>query len=295
MELRGDKVDGKKTLRQILEKEDFLILPGVYDCLSAKLAEEAGAKAVFLSGGALSIAGLVRPDIGFLNLTEFSSTSQRITSTINIPLISDADNGFGNAIHVANTVRIYETLGVSGMQVDDQVLPQTRPTTSKEALSWDLVAPKIQAIRKNVTDDFVIIFRTIANITDGLKEAIDRINKAGDLGVDYAYVDGIKSKEELEKVAKESKIKLLVNMNEKGVAAKVPIEYIKELGYKIGLYPVSTMAIAAKAMYDMLCNLMEEESTLKYREQMFNPVDVYNMMGLTSLTEEYSKLYNESL
>lgn len=144
MELRGDKVDGKKTLRQILEKEDFLILPGVYDCLSAKLAEEAGAKAVFLSGGALSIAGLGRPDIGFLNLTEFSSTIQRITSTINIPLISDADNGFGNAIHVANTARIYETLGVSGMQVDDQVLPQTRPTTSKEALSWDLVAPKIQ-------------------------------------------------------------------------------------------------------------------------------------------------------
>lgn len=283
----------KKLLREILDKEDFLILPGIYDCLSAKLAEEAGAKAVFLSGGALSIAGLGKPDIGFLNLSEFIDSIQKINSTIDIPLISDADNGFGNAIHVGNTARTLESLGVCGMQVDDQVLPQTRPTTSKESLSWDLVAPKIEAVRKNVSDDFVIIFRTIANDTCGLEEAIDRVNKAKDLGADYAYVDGIKSKEELEVVAQGAKIKLLVNMNERGVAANIPIGEIKELGYRIGLYPVSTMAIAAKSMYDMLCNLMETEDTLKYREQMFNPMDVYNMMGLTDLTEKYLKLYDK--
>lgn len=285
-------MDNKKVLRKILDQNEFLVLPGVYDCLSAKLAEEAGAKAVFLSGGALSIAGLGKPDIGFLNLTEFANVIQKITSTINIPLISDADNGFGNAIHVGNTARIFESLNVSGMQVDDQILPQTLPTTSKESLSWDLTAPKIDSIRKNVSSDFIIIFRTIANITDGLDEAIVRINKAKDIGADYAYVDGIKSQEELEIVAKHSKIKLLVNMNEKGVAANLPIEKIKGLDYKIGLYPVSTMAIAAKSMYDMLCDLMKDESTLKHRDKMFNPVEVYNMMGLTSLVEEYSGMYN---
>ncbi len=286
-------MNNRKTLRKVLDQNDFLILPGVYDCLSAKLAEEAGAKAVFLSGGALSIAGLGKPDIGFLNLTEFASSIQKITSTINIPLISDADNGFGNAIHVGNTARVFESLNVSGMQVDDQVLPQTFPTTSKESLSWDLTGPKIDSIRKNVSDDFIIIFRTITNITDGLEEAINRINKAKDYGANYAYVDGIKSREELEIVAKQSRIELLVNMNEKGVAANLPIEDIKAFGYKIGLYPVSTMAIAAKSMYDMLCNLMEEENTLKYRDKMFNPIEVYNMMGLTSLTEKYSKMYNK--
>jgi len=286
-------MNNKKALRKILDQNEFLVVPGVYDCLSAKLAEEAGAKAVFLSGGALSIAGLGRPDIGFLNLTEFARSIEKIISTINIPLISDADNGFGNAIHVGNTARTFESLNVCGMQVDDQVLPQTLPTTSKESLSWDLTAPKIDSIRKNVSNDFIIIFRTITNITDGLEEAINRINKAKDYGADYAYVDGIKSKEELELVAKHSKIKLLVNMNEKGVAANLPIGEIKELGYKIGLYPVSTMAIAAKSMYDMLCNLMKEENTLKYRDKMFNPTEIYNMMGLTSLTEEYSKMYNK--
>lgn len=288
-------MNNNAKLRKILDETSYLVLPGVYDCLSAKMAEEAGAKAVFLSGGALSVANLGRPDIGFLNLTEFSDTIKKITSTIDIPLISDADNGFGNALHVGNTARAFEKLGVSGMQVDDQILPQTIPTTSKEMLDWDLAAAKIQAVRNNVSDDFVIIFRTIANIADGvgLEEAITRINKAKDYGADYAYVDGIKSEEQLIEVAKRSNIKLLISMNEKGVAANLPIEEIKDLGYRIGLYPVSTMVVAAKSMYDMLKNLMEDETTLKDRDHMFNPVEVYNMMGLNSLTEEYIKYYNK--
>lgn len=280
-----------KRLREILDEESYLVLPGVYDCLTAKLAEEAGAKAIFLSGGALSIANLGKPDIGFLNLSEFTNTIQKIISTIDIPLISDADNGFGNGIHVGNTARVFENLGVSGMQIDDQILPQTRPTTSKEALEWELVEAKVKAVRMNVSDDFVIVFRTITNFTHDVDEAIRRINLASELGADYAYVDGIKSEEELEKVARESKIKLLVNMNEKSVAANMPIEKIKELDYKIGLYPVSTMAVAAKSVYNLLVDLIKDENTLKHRDNMFNPVEVYNMMGLDSLTEEYNKLY----
>lgn len=280
-----------EKLREILNRNEFLVLPGIYDCLSAKIAEEAGAQAVFLSGGALSIANLGKPDIGFLNLTEFSDAIQKITSSIDIPLLADADNGFGNAIHVGNTAKQFEKFGASGIQIDDQVLPQTHPTTSKEAMAWDLVAPKIESIRKNVSRDFVIIFRTITNITDGVEEAIKRVNMAKDLGADYAYVDGIKSEEELEIVARDAKVKLLVNMNEKGIAANLPIGKIKNLNYKIGLYPVSTMAVAAKSMYDMLKDLMNDENTLKHRNHMYNPVEVYDMMGLSSLTNEYSQMY----
>lgn len=280
-----------KQLRNILDETPFLVLPGVFDCLSAKLAERAGAKALFLSGGALSITSLGRPDIGLLNLTEFGSAIQRIVSTVDVPLISDADNGFGNAIHVGNTAMTFESLGVCGMQVDDQVLPQNTPTTSKECIPWNLVEPKIRAIRNNTSDDFVLIFRTIANITDGVDEAVRRINMAAGIGADYAYVDGIKSQEEVEIVAEKAKVKLLINMNEKGAAANVPIDLIKRLGYKIGLFPVSTMATAAKAMSDMLADMFKDESTAKHRANMFNPVEIYNMMGLDSLTEEALKLY----
>ena len=280
-----------KNIRDIMNDSNFLVMPGIYDCLSAKMAEVAGAKLVFLSGGALSIANLGRPDIGFLSLSEFCDSIQKITSTINIPLIADADNGFGNALHTANTARMYEKNGAQGIQIDDQILPQTTPTTSKECLDWNLVYPKIKAIRNNVSKDFIIVFRTIANITDGLDEAIQRINEAQKHGADIAYVDGIKSREEIEIVAKKSSIPLLINMNEKGVAANEPIEDIKQMGYKVGMFPVSTMAIAAKSMYNMLSDLFVDENTLKYRDTMFNPVDVYNYMGLDSLTNEALELY----
>lgn len=283
-----------EAVKDILSNEKFTVMPGVYDCLSAKLAEHAGAKVLFLSGGALSVASLGRPDIGFLNLTEFADAAQKITSTINIPLISDADNGFGNAIHTANAAKTFERIGIAGMQIDDQVLPQSTPTTSKECLDWAYAKAKIFAVRESVSSDFVLIFRTIANIAGDFNEALARANKATQAGADYVYIDGLKSLEEVEKVAHgvDSNVKLLINMNEKGAAARVPIQQIKSLGYKIGLFPVSSMAVAAKSMYDMLSDLMTQESTISYRDKMLNPTDIYNMVGLTSLTESAQKLYD---
>lgn len=283
-----------KTLRDVINDKKFLVLPGVYDCLTAKLAEQAGAQALFLSGGALSIASLGRPDIGFLNLTEFVNIARNIVNTVDIPLIADADNGFGNAIHAANTAKAYEHAGLAGMQIDDQILPQTMPTTSKECLEWEYAKAKIQAVRESVSSDFVLIFRTIANITDNLDEAILRVNKAAEAGADYVYVDGLKNLEEIERVARHTEpgVKLLINMNEKGAAANISISRIKELGYKIGLFPVSAMSISAKAAYEMFTDLMACESTEKHRNSMFNPVEIYNMMGLTSLTEKAQKFYS---
>lgn len=283
--------DHKKELRETLNKKSYMMLPGVYDCLSAKLAEKAGFDAVYLSGGALSICGLGRPDIGFLNLSEMESALHKILAAVDIPVLSDADNGFGNAIHAGDTAALYDRMGVCGMQIDDQVLPQTVPTNAKECLDWKLTAPKIKAVRKNVSDDFIVIFRTIANSTKGLEDAVRRVNLAADLGADYAFVDGIKSERELEMVSEKARIKLLINMNEKGVCADVDLEKIKRMNYRIGLYPVSAMAVAAKAFDTLFHTLQQTGSTRDCRSQMYNPVDVYNMMGLNSLTEEYLGMY----
>ena len=133
-----------KQLRKALEENSFLTLPGVYDCLSAKIAEEAGFPALFLSGGALAYGLLGRPDIGFLNLAEFGDAIKRIVSTVKVPVLADADAGFGNAIHAANTGAVYEQLGAAGLQIDDKVLPAIRPDKD-EILDWELVGPKITA------------------------------------------------------------------------------------------------------------------------------------------------------
>lgn len=282
-----------QKLRQALQQQSYLMMPGIYDCLSAKMAENAGFQAAFFSGGAFSMATLGKPDIGFFNLTEAVHTLRRIVDSVNIPILSDGNNGFGNAIHAADTARAFETIGVAGIQVDDQVLPQSIPCTSKECNEWRYVEPKLIAIRKAVSPEFVILFRTIANITDDLDKAIWRINRAAELGADYAYVDGLKSYEEAQQVAAQAKIPLLINMNEKGACAKVPLEQIKALNYRIGLYPVASVTAAAQAYCDLFRTIHETGSTLGYVDSMYSIKQLMNDMGLQDLTDTYLPLYQE--
>lgn len=282
-----------KHFKDIIKNKDFTILPGVYDALSSKLAEEAGARAIFISGGALSITNLGKPDIGFLTLNDFVDAINKIKRVVNVPIITDVDNGFGNAIHAGNTAKTVFIAGADGLQIDDQVLPQSKPTTSKEAMSMDLVIPKIKAMRENVEDSFTIIFRTVANYNGNIQDAVDRVNLAGENGADAVYVDGLESYEEVVYVSKNVKYPLLLNMNEKGFPASLKINEVKELGFNIGLYPVSTMAVTASATKKLLDTLMKDETTLSLREEMANPVDIYNLFGLTDSVEYESKKYKK--
>ena len=292
----GDTMQNEraKKLRQTLSETKFLTLPGIYDCLSAKIAEEAGFPALFLSGGALAYSVLGRPDFGFLSLAEFGTAIQHIVSTVDLPLIADADNGFGNAIQAANTGAMYEQLGAAGLQIDDKVLPANHPAKD-EIIKWELMGPKIKAVRSAVSDDFVIIYRTCAELYNfGINEAIRRINLAKDCGADYAYVDGIKSVESLEKISKEASIPLMVNLNEKGFVGGLPTEQVKTLNYKIGLFPISSMLAAAQGMIEVLRALSEQGTTLSVRDKMTNPpTKIHQMMGQFYLVEMYTPYYEK--
>lgn len=283
-----------QDLRKILSENKFLTLPGVYDCLSAKIAEEAGFPALFLSGGALAYSVLGRPDFGFLSLAEFGTAIQHIVSSCKAPLLADADNGFGNAIQAANTGAMYEQLGAAGLQIDDKVLPANHPARD-EIIEWELMGPKIQAVRDSVSDDFVIVYRTCANLYNfGVDESIRRINLAVERGADYAYVDGIKSMDELKKISDEARIPLMVNLNEKGfVGGNVPIEQVKALRYTIGLFPISSMLAAAQGMIEVLGALADQGSTLGVRDKMTDPpTRIHRMMGQFSLVEKYAPYYD---
>lgn len=282
-----------KDLRKILSENKFMSLPGVYDCLSARIAQEAGFSALFLSGGALAYSVLGKPDFGFLGLAEFGNAIQHIVTACHIPILADADNGFGNAIQAANTGAVYEQLGAAGLQIDDKILPAAHPARN-EIVDWEMIAPKIQAVRDNVSDDFVIIYRTCANLYGyGVDESIRRINLSRERGADYAYVDGIKSMEELKKISDQATIPLMVNLNEKGfVGGNVPIEDIKALRYSIGLFPISSMLAAAQGMIEVLGALADRGSTLSVRGKMTDPpIRIHNMMGQTSLVEKYAPYY----
>ena len=172
-----------KELRRLLAENKFLTLPGVYDCLYARMAQEAGFPALFLAGGALAYSVLGKPDFGFLSLAEFGDAIQHIVSACRAPLLADADNGFGNAIQAANTGAVYEQLGAAGLQIDDKVLPASHPARN-EIVDWEMLGSKIQAVRDSVSDDFVIVYRTCANLYGyGVEESIRRINLARERGV----------------------------------------------------------------------------------------------------------------
>lgn len=282
-----------KELRRLLAENKFLTLPGVYDCLSARIAQEAGFPALFLSGGALAYSVLGKPDFGFLSLAEFGNAIQHIVSACRAPLLADADNGFGNAIQAANTGAVYEQLGAAGLQIDDKVLPASHPARN-EIVDWEMIGPKIQAVRDSVSDDFVIVYRTCANLYGyGVEESIRRINLARERGADYAYVDGIKSMEELKRISDEAAIPLMVNLNEKGfVGGNVPIEEVKALRYSIGLFPISSMLAAAQGMIEVMGALADRGSTLSVRDKMTDPpTRIHNMMGQTALVEKYAPYY----
>jgi len=280
-----------KNFKEIVNENNFTILPGIYDSLTAKLAEKAGFQAIFLSGGALSITNLGKPDMGFLTLSDFKESIQKISRVVDIPIITDVDNGFGNSIHAGDTAKTVFEAGADGLQIDDQILPQDKPTTSKDALDIDLVIPKIRAMRENVDDSFTIIFRTVENYNGGVEKAVERVNLAGDNGADLVYVDGLSSYEEVLYVSENVKYPLLINMNEKGFPASLETEVVKNLGFKIALFPVSTMAITAHINEKLFETLINEQTTLSLREDMTNPLDIYNLFGLSESVEKESKKY----
>lgn len=283
-----------KKLRNSLENTEFFKLPGIYDTMGAKIVQNLGFDAVYLSGGSYSAMNLGYPDIGFYNMSEAKNILEKITNSVDIPVIADADGGFGNAIHAAQTAKMFSRLGVSGMQIDDTVVPQSKPFKDKEAISWDLIAPKLQAARQNVNDDFVIIYRTVIGKTKGLEEALIRANKSKDLGVDYVFIEGINSIKDLEFVAENSKVKLMINLNEKGFSYNVDINTIMNLGFKIGLYPVSTMRAAKSAMNYTLGLIKNEGSTIKMKDYLLSSPVTPNS-SVSYYADEYSKYYVDKI
>ncbi len=277
-----------------MEEQRFFILPGIYDCLGAKIAQDTGFQAVYLSGGAVSLATLGKPDLGYLSLSDLTSTLGHILACIDIPVITDADNAFGNAAHAANAASTLERLGVSGMQLDDDILPQEIPAREKQPIPWSLLAPKIQAIRKNVSDDFVLVLRTMLAKTEGIPGAIKRANMAADMGVDYVYFDGIGSTKDMMEISNQCHAKLMINLNEATYSAKVDINLIKQMGFRAGLYPVSSIQVAAKSYYKLFNRLQKTGSTTSLEDEMVMSGDILNLMGLQKIIEDFLPLYRKN-
>lgn len=266
-------------------------LPGVFCPLVAKLAERVGFKAVYLSGGALS-AGNGVPDIGLLTLTEFVQAAQLTAAATSLPLLCDADTGFGESLNTERTVRLFESAGVAGIHLEDQLLPKRCGHLSGKSLvtPGEMVA-KIRAAKSAQRDaDFVVIARTDARGVNGFDDAVERAKAYLRAGADAIFPEGLESEEEFAAFARAMPAVLLANMTEFGRSPNLDANTLGAMGYRLILFPLTAFRVAMKAAEDTLANLLANGHQRDSIPKMQTRAELYDALGYTGY-EERDKEY----
>jgi 2-methylisocitrate lyase-like PEP mutase family enzyme len=252
-------VTPRQKLRRLISATGYTMAPGAYDTLTARLVQLAGFEAVYLTGGGYSRANGY-PDLGLLSESEIVAWLSRTADAVEIPVIADMDNGYGNAINVVRAVRDFEKAGVAGFHLEDQMSPKKcGHYEGKEVVSAHEMSGKIKAAADTRRDaDLVIIARTDARAIEGLNAAIDRANAYLEAGADVAFVEAPQTVEEIAAIPKAVKGPVLINIFEGGKTPVVPAAKLEALGYRIGIYPSQTHRAAIRAAQDALQVLKED-------------------------------------
>ena len=246
---------GPARLRALLESGETIVAPGAFDPLAARLVEEAGFPAVYMTGFGTSAALLGRPDVGLLTMTEMADNARRIADCVDIPVIADADTGYGNALNVIRTVGAYEAAGVAAIHLEDQVAPKKcGHMDGKMVIPAGEMAQKIRAaVAARTRPDFVIIARTDARAVEGLERALDRARLYREAGADALFIEAVMSQDEAAEAARAfPDVPLLFNWAEGGKTPPISLDRLRELGYRIVIFPISTLLAATAAMRRIL-------------------------------------------
>ncbi len=275
----ADPEDPGAQLRELMKKRDIIVAPGVYNPAVALLAERMGFEAIYLSGAALT-GSLAMPDLGVITLSELTAMTRYITRVTRIPLIVDADTGFGEAINVVRTVRDLEDAGAAAIQLEDQVLPKKcGHLAGKKLVPPEEMVKKIVAAVNARRKETVIIARTDARSVEGLEEAIWRANLYVEAGADVIFPEALQSLEEFKEFARKVKAPLLANMTEFGKTPYITVEEFKEAGYKIVIFPVTTFRASMKASLIVLKEIKEKGTQKHILDQLMTRKEFYDLIG----------------
>jgi methylisocitrate lyase len=257
------------------------MIPGAFNALAARLAERLGFEAVYLSGGALSAGWAGLPDIGLLTQTEFADQAAVLARATSLPVLCDADTGFGEAIQVARTVRLYEEAGVAGLHLEDQRLPKRCGHLSGKVLVDPMaMAAKVRAaVAARRDPDFVIVARTDARTVEGFDAAVQRAQEYLAAGADMIFPEALESVDEFDQFAQAVPAPLLANMTEFGRSPLVPFDELASLGYKAVIYPLTALRAAMRAAEQVLTALRERGTQRELLDQMQSRAELYDLLG----------------
>ena len=269
------------SLRDLLARPAIAVLPGAYDALTARLVERAGFDAAYLSGAGVSYTHLAQPDVGLVTLDEMLRRAEAITAAVDIPVLADADTGFGNALSVRRTVRAYERAGLAGLQIEDQVFPKRcGHLDGKEVIAADEMAGKIAAaVDARGSSDFVIVARTDAIATDGLDAALERLRLYADAGADVLFADGPTSVEQLAAIPAALPRPAMANMVEGGKTPLCPAVELERMGYRIAIFPNSLVRLFARRGAELLALLRASGTTAGARDEMLDFGELNELLG----------------
>jgi methylisocitrate lyase len=259
-------------------------VPGAPNALVGRMIEEAGFQAMYLSGAALSAGVLALPDVGLLTLTELVEQVHHLTSRAAIPLVVDADTGFGDAVNVERTVAELERAGAAAIQLEDQVLPKRCGHLSgKTLVDADAMCVKLRAaVAARADDQTVIIARTDARAVEGLDAAVARAGKYLAAGADWIFPEALTSRDEFQMFAAAVDAPLVANMTEFGKSPLLAFDELAELGYRVVLYPVTLLRVAMKAVETALVILAEDGTQRDLLDLMQTRQELYELLEYDS-------------
>lgn len=278
------------TLRDRLHDKKILVAPGVYDGLTASLAEAAGFEALYLSGAAVAYTRLGRPDIGLTSVSEMADTMALIADRTRLPVIIDADTGFGNALNAQRTMRLYERAGAAALQLEDQTYPKRCGHLSDKSLisSAEMVG-KIKAMtdaRSNAST--LIIARTDAIAVDGLASALDRAEAYLDAGADVLFIEAPQSHEHMKRITTQfaGRVPLLANMVEGGATPITGADDLQALGFSIAIFPGGIVRALARTAQDYYQSLAAHGSNTPFAGRMFDFSGLNKVLGTSEILAE---------
>lgn len=276
-----------QILRDLMS-HDTVLAPGVFSALSARVAHAAGAKALYLSGAGVTNSLLAAPDIGLLGLDEMSAQARFVTQAAPLPVIADADTGYGEVWNVARTVVELERAGLAGIHIEDQVNPKRcGHLDGKQIVPTGQMVSKVRAAVDSKSDDsFLIVARTDARGVEGIGPAIDRARAYVDAGADMVFPEGLESESEFEAFRSALDVPLLANMTEYGKTPLIPLSRFQSLGYNLVIFPMSAFRVMLRSMCEAYDELIRSGSQAALLERMKTRNELYELIEYAEYTKQ---------
>jgi len=271
-----------RVIRELLEEPGIICTLGAHDVLSAVVIEQAGFETVFIGGFGTSASLFGLPDLNFVNMMEMVDAPRRMTRRVSIPVIADADTGHGDLHNVMRCVEEFEGAGAAGIILEDQVFPKRCGHFGNKQVipAQEMVAKFKAAVSARADKDFIFIARTDSRETDGLDEAIDRINRYCDAGADVAFIEAPLSVDELEEICKRVEYPKFVNMLAFGKTPILTAKELEDMGFKMMVAPIDSVLLTAKIMRDMAEVFKRDGHTKALYDQMVDFDGIKNILGL---------------